>query len=488
MTKATHSIRHILLRLLLLVLLATLFFNAITGSWIVRHEVDEVFDAHLVTTTRVLKHLLNRHYELSSRAEMQSNLAHLMADLDDVPERVQPYEKKILVQLWTLDGTELLVKTDNSPAYAISPLQSGLHHIGRNGNEWSVFATRLDELQAWLLVGEIPQAREEVDSNLAQVWILSSIFCLIFAALALVNAVDFGLRPLLSLKQALTRRSIRNLDAIDTANYPAELLAPVTTLNQLFERLTDGISRERRFVADAAHELRTPLSVLKLQAQQLQKQIHQQSVLLGADRLTVANDLVMDLQAGIDRSQRLVEHMLMLARLEGSLDAGILSRVDLAELTRRVIAGRYQQLEHQGAVLDSRLDDKVNSLVEVNLPLAEVALNNLITNAVRYGGGQLDISLLAGIGEVAVSVRDHGPGVPAAMLGQLAAPFFRLGQADARGSGLGLAITARIMRVHGGRLEFVLPAAGGLEVRLWFTLAEADGSDPARGNDLVSVV
>ena len=462
------SIRRQLWCTLLLTLLFALLFNSGFSSFIVRHEVDEVFDAQLVTSTRMLKTLILKLHDAGG-SHLDAGLDNLFADLDEVSDNIQHYEQKMLLQLWSRDGNRMLFRSPQSPDHALAPLQPGMFRMDYQHGRWDVFVAEIPEMDAWLMVAEIPDARDEINETLFGIMLVSGGLALVLATVMLASAINAGLQPLEQLSERLRQRTLDNLQPVELQPEPPELQPVIHSLNHLFERLTDGIERERRFVADAAHELRTPLAVMQLEAQQLQRLATEQG----------AGHLLDGLMAGIQRGGHIVEQLLLLARLERGA-AGIAvenlqpQTVDLAEAVRRVLVEHYSRVLDGGGELEIDLD-QFSAPVNLNPVLLGIAIRNLLCNGMLYGGGQLQVQLRDGgfrrMGMMGVEVRDHGPGVDAESLARLTEPFFRNGRQDGSGAGLGLSIIQKIMEAFGGQLELSSQPGQGLSATLWFPKA-----------------
>ena len=202
---------------------------------------------------------------------------------------------------------------------------------------------------------------------------------------------------------------------------------------------------QQHFVADAAHELRTPLAALRLQAQSLDR----------ADTLEARRVAVGRLTAGIDRATRLVEQLLILARQEASAAEGTAAKtrpVDLADLARRTAADLAGVAAAKGVDIGVQQADPAS--VDGHPDALQILLRNLVDNGIKYtpGGGTVDISVLDDGKRVTVLVEDSGPGIPADERERVFDRFYRVAGSEAAGSGLGLAIIKAIAERHGATL------------------------------------
>jgi two-component system, OmpR family, sensor histidine kinase QseC len=441
---------------LFLTVIVALLVNSALGVVIARHEVDEVFDAQLITTTRIIKSLIN-HSHVNTEADLNRVLGSLFSSVEQVPAEIQAYEKKILMQLWSADG-RLLYRSPQSPDYALAPLQAGLQHVEGSRDHWPVFVTRLDDLNVWLLVGEIPDARAEIETAMNQIAIVSGILTLMICGFMISSAVRYGLGPLRFLSMGLRERRMNNLTPIRLESEPSELTPVIQSINQLFEQIAGGMERERRFVADAAHELRTPLAVMKLEVQQLVRQNP------GAEKQNPQR-----LQDALARAEHSVEQLLLLARLEQNRARYDRVPVDMVELVRREVADAWSRAAALG--IELAFDAAPGECVmTVNPALKAIAIRNLIDNAMKYGDGPIEVHIQQQADRVCIHIRDHGKGVDVNVLPRLQEAFFRNGRTDIAGAGLGLSIVYRIMEVGGGTLNLNNHPDGGLQVSLCWSV------------------
>jgi signal transduction histidine kinase len=245
---------------------------------------------------------------------------------------------------------------------------------------------------------------------------------------------------------------------------PAEITPLVSSINELMARLSLALSTQRRFLADTAHELRTPVTALRLQLQLLQRSKDE------ARR----SEAMAELAAGIERSQHLIEQLLNMARFGPDGESMRREPVDLADLARSVVGAMSAKAEHRG--LDLGAAGNPGIVVEGDANQLTVLLNNLVENALRYtpAGGVVDVEASVVEGRPMLRVVDSGPGVEAAERERVFGRFYRSqsapGQArDLAGSGLGLAIVRAIADLHAAVVSLHTPPSGrGLEVRVVF--------------------
>jgi two-component system sensor histidine kinase QseC len=269
--------------------------------------------------------------------------------------------------------------------------------------------------------------------------------------------VGRGLSPLQRLAQAVEARAPLDTVPIADADAPAEVRPLLDRLNALFARTGESIARERRFIGDASHELRTPVAAIRAQAQVAQ----------GARDDAERQRALAGVIAGCDRMTALTEQLLMLSRLE----AGVLGLGDadapLRACTEDVIAELAPAIRRAGATIESAVPADLR--IGLGPQLAHSVLRNLIDNALRHGGDGVRVRIAARRDEAAtvLDVADDGPGIPPERHADALQRFHRLDAATGGGAGLGLAIVGRIAEVCGGTLTLGEGLDGrGLGVRL----------------------
>jgi len=263
-------------------------------------------------------------------------------------------------------------------------------------------------------------------------------------------SVTAGLLPLGALALQVQRRAPDNLAPLPEPQVPREVAPLVHALNALFERLRTSFEQERRFTADAAHELRTPLAALKTQAQVAQAATSQQALRHALDQIVV----------GVDRATRLVEQLLMLARLDPQASLPAAEPLSLPQLAAACVA----QLAPMAAQRDVDLAQEApdTAMVRGDAALLSALVRNLLDNAIRHAppGSEVELSVRGAADSVLLRVCDRGPGIPAAQRQRVLERFYRIDGVSGEGSGLGLSIVQRIVQLHGATLRLE-PGEGG---------------------------
>jgi two-component system sensor histidine kinase QseC len=308
-----------------------------------------------------------------------------------------------------------------------------------DGAQWRVFATQLKARSVQVFVGEKTESRQAILWAVMRSMLGPLLLALPLLALAGFWSVRRGLGPLRELSHTVARR-LPNTDVpLDSDGLPTELQPMAQALNTLFERIGRMVELERRFTADAAHELRTPIAAIRAQAQ----------VALGAcEDVAQRTHALQSTLAGCDRASRLVDQLLTLARLEASTAAAWVD-VDVAQVARCVVA----QLAPSALARQQRLE--LRALAPVLQPgddaLMGVLIRNIVDNALRYSppGAEICIEVSLKDGSTCLLVEDSGPGMSEAQLQRLGERFYRVLGNDASGSGLGWSIIHRLAAVFG---------------------------------------
>lgn len=408
-----------------------------------QHELDELLDGHLAQAAALL--VVQQAHEIDDDEHSEAPTLHR-------------YAPKVAFQVWR-QGT-LVARSANAPTQPMAAVRSGFASPTIAGERWRVFAARGAKQRTQVYVGEQLDSRESILAALLRGLVAPMLLALPVIALLLWWAVRRGLLPLRRLSQAIAAREPRTLRPIAAGDgQPSEIAPLVEALNGLFARIAELLESERRFTADAAHELRTPIAAIRAQAQVAQG--------AGRDDAARAQALAATL-AGCDRATRLVEQLLTLARLESSAQ-GPGETVDLAVVAREVLAELAPGALAHGQSLE--LEAEGPWPVRGSATLLAVLLRNLADNALRYGGeGARVLVTLAREGDhVALRVEDSGPGLSDEQRSHLGERFFRVLGTAAPGSGLGWSIVRRIAAVHGAEITTARSATlGGLAVRVAF--------------------
>lgn len=449
MNAGGHSLRK---RLLLLLLLAIGLFAAIQGVGAYRsalQQADALFDYHL----RQMAHAMPRGFGPGMP-----------------PDEDEDFD--FLVQIWGPDGVQIF----RSPRSTLP--QSGV--LGFSDVMVQGRAFRVYTVQTPLQTVQVAQDLGERNARARAIAAHAVLPVALMAPLLMLFVwwvVSRSLAPVERARRQVALRAADDFSPLADAGLPDEVRPLVRELNGLFGRLRDAFEAQQHFVADAAHELRSPLSALKLQAQALRAGAQ------GGDAAT-REAAVARLNQGIDRAIHLVEQLLTLARAEASSQPGHRAPVNLQELLRLAVGDALPQARAKGIDIGMASGAESEPMtVHGDAAALRMMLRNLIDNAVKYtpAPGQVDIDLTRQGNEVVLAVEDSGPGIPEGERSRVFDRFYRASDAAAHatGSGLGLAIVRAVAQRHGAALALGISSRlGGLRVEV--RLPAPSAPDPNR--------
>ena len=415
-------------------------------------EMNEVFDNDLQNVAQAMASYHHSAQGPRSPGEV------VLQDRTDEPD-----DSEIVTLTWTPAG-ERIYSSDPRARVPFSKTE-GMSRPVVDGESWIVYSSvsEVGTAQA----AQRNSSRQEMARESAVEVLLPLAGLVAVVGGLLVLGLRGGFRSLDVAARDIASRSARTLDAIELGGVPREVQPIVVSINGLMGRLGLAFTAQRRFLADAAHELRTPMTALRLQLQLLERASDE-----GERRASLAA-----LAAGIDRSQHLIEQLLQVARSEPDGEPMRHEALDLAALARSVVSTFSAKADHAG--LDLGASASASVPIQGDGAQLTVLLNNLVENALRYtpAGGVVDVAASIEQGRPQLRVSDTGPGIPEAERGRVFDRFYRGEGAqeqsrDGSGSGLGLAIVKSIADRHGATVVLGTPASGqGLDVLV--TFAEA---------------
>ncbi|THF61051.1 two-component sensor histidine kinase [Pseudothauera rhizosphaerae] len=413
-----------------------------------QHEAEELMDGSLAQTARLLLAILGDNED--DLAELAARLATVRGAADNV------YEPPLEFQIGRGDGT-ILARSDNAPPIPVLGV-AGYSDILRQDTSWRVLnrvsADGRYRVQVSQSIGLRDRAALEVAGQTVLPLAVIAPLLVLFIYLSIVR----GLRPLERLAAEVSARSPDNLQPLAVRNIPTEAAPLAAAIDRLLQRVGRALDNERRFTADAAHELRTPLAAVKVQTQVARRSRE-------ADQRDHALEQI---ECGVDRASRLVDQLLRLARLDPMNALPHAERVDLRTLVEEAVAtALHADPAEQRSVRCELPEGDLHVVGDADL--LQIALRNLLDNALRYTpvGSHITVVVQEAGGDlVNLLVRDDGPGVSVDVLGRLGERFFRGAGQAIEGNGLGLAIVARIAELHGARMRARNLPGGGFEIGL----------------------
>ena len=429
------SLRAKLLVLLTAAVLTAALVQAFAVFRNAMREADAVFDYHL---QQIALSLATGELGLPGFGPR----SHARDDLDYV------------FQVWAPDGQRIYVSRPRVelPDQAVL----GYANVAVNGQNWRVFSMQAGGRTIQVAQPLLSRRALALTFALNSVWPMLLIVPLLLLVVAWV--VRRSLTPLRKLSTELENRAATSFDPLDPGSAMLEMRPVVRAMNGLFARTRQAFDAQQMFVADAAHELRSPLAALKLQLQMLERAPDDSTRRLAAQRL----------DSGIDRATHLVEQLLALARADsGGREAPAPS--SLTEAARQALADTLDLAQSRG--IDAGLEHAEELTVLAPPQGLRMLARNLVDNAVRYSprGARVDVRVHLQDGRALLEVDDSGPGIPAADRPRVFDRFYRRADAPPGGSGLGLAIVRSVAERSQASVELLDSPLGGLRVRVSFS-------------------
>jgi len=407
-----------------------------------RKELYEVLDAHLAQAATLL--VVQTTHELDEIETEHATLPH-------------KYSPRIAFQVWER-GKTLRIHSANAPTQPLAVREEGFSDnvIGRQG--WRVYSSWDSSGEYLIHVAERADVREQLARTIARNLLQPVLISLPLLAVLLWVAVARGLRPLVNLTREVEQREPDNLAPLEAGKVPREVVPLIGRLNRLFARIASSIQKERRFTADAAHELRTPVAAIKAQAQVAQ------AATIREERMHALDNAIL----GCDRATHLIEQLLTLSRVD-TLEGSVTELCSLGGIAAEVIAALAPAALEKDVHLE--LQENEDLLVRGSPALLRVLLRNLLDNSVKHTGQgtSVRVNVSHEQGMINLSVSDDGPGIPVQELDKVTERFYRPLGTQASGSGLGLSIVKRIAELHHASLQIAPGNEGrGLRVTVSF--------------------
>jgi two-component system sensor histidine kinase QseC len=403
-----------------------------------------VLDRRLVEAAGMVASLATDAEDLLVRRANQSRLVPL-----------PHYSRQLSCQIWTLDG-RLVGRSSGAPSQPLADGRSGFSERVISGETWRVYTIADPARQIRVSVGDNLRVRQRLIGDLMLGLLFPAIAGLVALAVLIWAAVGAGLGPLREVARLLARRDPSDFSALRIERPTEELIPLIAAIDSQFVRLEQARADERHFIASAAHELQTPLAGLRAHA----------DIASMTDDPATREKSLHSIRKSVDRTARLVGQLLDLSREESGepFPAQWVSVVSVVESLKDEYSSELRRAGVELIVTDSLAD------LEVHIATASLllALRNLIKNAIDHSprGRAVEVSAERRADNIALCVRDHGPGIPDEELGNIRGRFVRGARARGPGSGLGLSIVELVLSQIGGRLEIRNHPGGGLEAAM----------------------
>jgi two-component system sensor histidine kinase QseC len=442
------SIRVFLVAALLSSITLVIFVASLRGYQSSMDELQALFDDQLLQKTELLGHYVRTQH-----------VADTVPDAAIVPF-LAGGKSSLLYQVWPDSERFCVLRSAGTPEAPLLEPVAGFQEVNFRGYRWRALVVPDAASGLWLLLAERDDLRYKIADRVVIAVLTPIVLGLPVLALIIWWVVSRGLRPISRLATELESRGAGGLTPIELRGLPRELEVLANSANDLLRRLEASFQREKRFAADAAHELRTPIAAIRVHLQNL------------VDEPDEPGHSVQRLGEGVDRLSHLVEQTLVLNRVAPDQYMANFVRLDLYGLAQQVIADLYPQVEAKQQ--DIRLEGAATEIRGDRFGV-EMLVLNLVSNAIKYtpASGRIEVGVYPLADRVQLYVMDSGPGIPEGEHQRVFERFYRVGgdrhNSGVTGCGLGLSIVQRIVTLHGAEIRLGPSRFGsGLKVTVIF--------------------
>ncbi len=462
----TPSIRtYLLINLLLSVTFITSL--AIVGNLFLAHkDIQLQMDAELIRSTLRMRAIFagpinEKEIPLTQKRLNNENsyLSQIKTYPNLQPGAVRQAEKNLEFQIWN-DKKKLILHSQNAVKIPFSNGDVGLSTSFIDNHQWHVSTAYDASNHLTIMVAERADYRQELENRLTQDSLVVMLITYPFLGFLIWVVVGRGLATLKRVADEVHQRAPTYLEPVDLESVPSEIEPLVCELNSLFSRLKAAFEREKRFTADAAHELKTPLAALTTQTQ----------VALRATTDKEKQDALLKVLSGVRRSSHVVQQLLTLSRLEPEAALADTTSINLAKQASEVISMLAPDAIEKNIELEL-INSESTATIKANATAIDILIRNLVDNAIRYSpeNSLVEIEIREDKNHVELVVRDNGPGIPEKLHKRIFERFFRIIGNNAPGSGLGLSIVQQIVTLHHATIEIRTPASKkGVEFHIVF--------------------
>lgn len=460
------SIRKFLLINLLLAISITTSLTAIGNYYLDQKDIQEHLDTLMAATglsyAAFLGDKLSENVLQPIQAKLQSSSP------DSLKKPGEETIDRFSFELWSNDGKRLL-HSSNPPQLKLDSIKDGFNNAFINNERWRIFSTLNQTSGSRLILAERYELRNELARRIAYDDLYIMLLTFPLSGLLIWIIIGRGLLSLDRVAKEVAHRAPTHLEPVNLEAIPEEIKPMIDELNKLFFRLQEGFDREKRFAADAAHELKTPLAAIKTQAQ----------VALNTNVLDEKNTAIKKLITSVNRTTHIVQQLLTMSRLvpDAPNTTGF-EPVNLIRVTRDMLTIMAPLALEKNIELEFQ-SDKNTPDFQGNTTAICILIRNLVDNAIRYTDdhGVILVRVQPNDGHVMLEVTDNGPGIPKELYARVFERFFRVLGHKSSGSGLGLAIVKQICELHRARIELNQPQDNpGLRVSIYFPCCPEHGA------------
>jgi two-component system, OmpR family, sensor histidine kinase QseC len=462
------SIRKFLLLNLLLAISVTTTLTAIGNYYLDQKDIQEHLDTLMAVSGLSYEAFLGNDLSQNSLGNIQKALRNIPRKIEAHSPALQSTQSalehdihRFNFQVWSPEGVRLL-HSPNAPSFSLDEIKDGFSNAMINKQQWRIFSTHHEPSGERLILAERYDTRNELGRRIAQDDLYIMLLTFPLSGFLIWIIIGRGLGSLDRVAKEVAHRAPSHLEPVNLHTVPEEIKPVIDELNKLFCRLQEGFEREKRFAADAAHELRTPLAAIKTQAQ----------VALNTDVLEEKNNALQKLIQSVNRTTHIVQQLLTMSRLppDDTLNKTDFETVNLVHITRDILTMMAPAAIEKQIELEFQ-PDKNTPGFQGNSTALCIVVRNLVDNAIRYTRehGHVMVRVYAEHKQAVLEVSDNGPGIPEELKTRVFERFFRVLGNQTTGSGLGLAIVKQICALHHARIDLSTPKKHtGLIVRVYF--------------------
>ena len=422
---------------IVLIIISTLVF--IVSFRVGKNEINQVFDAELIKSARLI-------FELTKHETFIKNSPHLDEKLHQ--KFFNRYDYELHAQVWK---NNKLIYNSGEYLNASSPAEEGFKNIIINQENWRSFAffDKLNDVQ--ILVIEKFHIRENLIFEIALASSIALVLLLFFITVVVIFVVNKELKPLEKIANEVALISLAKIKKIPENNLPKELQPFMSSFNSLIEKLLNSLENEKRFTDYAAHELNTPLTAIRLQAQILLNQNHNKNHRQEFENLIEA----------VDGASHLINQLLTLSRINGTLDKNSMKKISVINLINEIIENFAKEIAQKNLKITTNFENiLVKNNVAINKIYFQILFKNLLDNAIKYSleNQEINIEIEKNIDETSIKITNSNDDLALIDTKKVFENFYRsnksLSTRNVVGSGLGLAISKKIVELHNGSITF----------------------------------
>jgi two-component system sensor histidine kinase QseC len=422
---------------IVLLIISTLVF--IVSFRIGKNEINQVFDAELIKSARLI-------FELTKHETFIKNSSHLDEKLHQ--KFFNRYDYELHAQVWK---NNKLIYNSGEYLNASSPTEEGFKDIIINQENWRSFAffDKLNDTQ--ILVIEKFHIRENLIFEIALASSIALFLLLFFIIVVVIFVVNKELKPLEKIANEVSLISLAKIKKIPENNLPRELQPFMNSFNSLIEKLLNSLENEKRFTDYAAHELNTPLTAIRLQAQILLNQNHNKNHRQEFENLIEA----------VDGASHLINQLLTLSRINGGLDKNSMKKISVINLINEIIENFAKEIAQKNLKITKNFENiSTKNNVAINKIYFQILFKNLLDNAIKYSleNEEINIEIEKNIDETSIKITNSNDDLALIDTKKVFENFYRSNKSistrNVLGSGLGLAISKKIVEFHNGSISF----------------------------------